>query len=302
MKPRVLLLTVVGMAGLACRHAKPRVVQLERSGPLTVSGVGLATPESVLHDPQGDLYFVSNINGSPLDADDNGFISVLSPEGKVIALKGIDGATDSVRLDAPKGMALVGDLLYVTDINTIRRFDRRTGGPRGDFPVPGATFLNDIVAGPDGVLYFTDSGLKAGAGGFAPSGTDAVYRLTPGGKLDTLARGELLGHPNGIALAGDSVWVVSYGTGELYRVAGGKRLDVVKLPKGGLDGLIVLNGEAFISSWDGEAIYRGPLAGPFVPILDKLPAPADIGHDAWRHRLLIPLFNGNEIRIVPLAP
>jgi len=299
---RVPLLVALAVAGAACRQSNPRVVQLEPSGSLTVGNVGFATPESVLHDPQSDLYFVSNINGSPLDADDNGFISVVAPVGKLAALKGIDGAADSVRLDAPKGMAVAGDLLYVTDITTIRRFDRRTGGPRGDFPVPGATFLNDIVAGLDGALYFTDSGLKSGANGFAPSGSDAVYRLTPAGKLDTLARGEELGHPNGIALSGDSVWVVSFGSGELYRVAGGKKTDVVKLPKGSLDGLVILNGEAFISSWEAEAVFRGPLAGPFEPILSKLPAPADIGHDSWRHRLLIPLFNNNEIRIVPLAP
>ena len=302
MTTRDLCLVLLGLSGAACRQSKPRVVHYEPTGPLTVANAGFATPESVLHDPESDLYFVSNINGSPLDADDNGFISIVSPLGQVTALKGIDGAADSIRLDAPKGMAVAGDLLFVADITTIRRFDRRTGGPRGEYPVPGATFLNDIVAGADGSIYFTDSGLKAGASGFAPSGSDAVYRLSPAGKLDTLARGEELGHPNGIALSGDSVWVVSFGSGELYRVAGGKKLDAIKLPKGGLDGLVIVNGEAFISSWDAEAVFRGPLAGPFDLQLTKLPAPADLGRDVWRHRLLIPLFNNNEIRIVPLAP
>jgi len=37
-------------------------------------------------------------------------------------------------------------------------------------------------------------------------------------------------------------------------------------------------------------------------MLTGLPAPADIGHDLWRNRLLIPLFNDNEVRIVPLIP
>ena len=32
-----------------------------------------------------------------------------------------------------------------------------------------------------------------------------------------------------------------------------------------------------------------------------LKAPADIGHDMWRNRILIPLFNENEVRFVPLA-
>jgi sugar lactone lactonase YvrE len=198
-------------------------------------------------------------------------------------------------------MAVSDEFLYVADITAIRRFDRQTGAPRGEFLIPGATFLNDVAAGEDGGIYFTDTGLKAGPKGFEPSGTDAVYRLWPNGTIDTLARGEALAGPNGIAVSGDSVWVVSYGSGEIYRVADGGRTDVRKLLKGGLDGLVVANGEVFTSSWEGESLIRGPIGGPFHEMLNLLPAPADIGHDLWRHRILIPLFNANEIRIVKLA-
>lgn len=285
-----------------CRETKQPADALRAADPIVLRKVGFATPESVFHDPLSDVYLISNINGSPLATDDNGFISVVSANGQDLTLKGIDGAADSITLNAPKGMAAIGEFFYVTDINTIRRFDRRTGGPRGDIPIRGATFLNDMVAGDDGFLYFTDSGLKAGPDGLVPSGTDAVYRLTPGGTLDTLARGDELGRPNGIALAGDSVWVVGGASGELYRVAGGHKTDVIKLPKGGLDGLVIFSGEAFVSSWDGQSIFRGKLGGPFEEMLTGLPAPADIGHDLWRNRLLIPLFNDNEVRIVPLVP
>jgi sugar lactone lactonase YvrE len=269
--------------------------------PLVVREAGLATPESILHDPLSDVYFISNINGGPTDQDDNGFISAMSPTGEMIALKWADGATDSVTLHAPKGMIAAGDFLYVTDITTIRRFDRQTGGPRGETPIPGATFLNDLYATGDGTLYFTDSGFKMGAAGLEPSGTDAVYRLGLDGKLDTLARGEMLGHPNGIVVTGDSVWVVSFGTGELYRVVNGQKADVVKLPKGQLDGVLAVNNELLISSWEGSTVYRG-VPPRFTELLQGVEAPADIGHDAFRHRLLVPLFNANEIRIVPLAP
>jgi hypothetical protein len=259
------------------------------------------TPESVLHDPLTDAYLVSNINGSPLEADDNGFISLVSPEGKMLSLKWIDGAADSVTLNAPKGMAVVGEYLYVADLTVLRRFDRRTGAPRGEFIIPGTTFLNDVAAAEDGSVYFTDSGLRGGAAGFEPSGTDAVYRLSSGEELDTIARGDSLGRPNGIAISGDSVWVVGFGSGELFRIADGARTDIVKLPGGGLDGLVIAFGEFFVSSWDGGAVFRGSHAGPFVEVVRGLKAPADLGHDMWRNRLLIPLFNDNEIRIVPLA-
>jgi len=296
----VLLFVALGLS-TGCRKAENRAAAANSGRQIVVHDAGFMTPESVIHDPLTDRYLVSNINGSPLEADDNGFIALVADDGTVLNPKWIDGATDSVTLNAPKGMAVVGDYLYVADLTVLRRFDRRTGAPRGEFPIPGATFLNDVTAAEDGSVYFTDSGLRGGAAGFEPSGTDAVYRLTALGTIDTLARGDSLGHPNGIALAGDSVWVVGYGSGELYRVVGGARADVMKLPAGGLDGLVIAFGDFFVSSWDGEAVFRGRPGGTFAKFLHDLKAPADIGHDLWRNRLLIPLFNDNEIRIVPLA-
>lgn len=298
---RTLAAAALILPALACQKPPRGQVPALEGKSFVVQGVGLATPESVLHDPLSDLYYVSNINGGPTAADDNGFISLVAPDGKVRVLKWIDGASDSVKLNAPKGLGVVGEFLYVADIDVVRRFDRRTGAPRGEIAIPGATFLNDVATSDDGTLYVTDSGLRMGAKGLEPSGTDAVYRIRPGGQLDTLARGAELGAPNGIAVSGDTVWVVSFGSGELYRVADGKRADVVKLPKGQLDGLVLFNGETFISSWEGSSVFRGKPGGPFVEMLTGLPAPADIGHDLWRHKLLVPLFNANEVRIIPLA-
>src|SRR5690349_6737440 len=57
---------------------------------------GLATPESVFYDEARDRYLVSNINGKPGDADNNGFISELSPDGTVKTLKLIEGGKNKV--------------------------------------------------------------------------------------------------------------------------------------------------------------------------------------------------------------
>src|SRR3989304_8228704 len=69
---------------------------------ITVQGVGLQTPGSVLYDAAEDVYLVSNINGSPTAADGNGFISRLGPEGQVLALTWIGGARAGVALHAPQ--------------------------------------------------------------------------------------------------------------------------------------------------------------------------------------------------------
>jgi hypothetical protein len=54
---------------------------------IIVEDVGFATPESVEYYAAEDVYLVTNINGSPFAVDDNGFISKISPDGKVLDLK-----------------------------------------------------------------------------------------------------------------------------------------------------------------------------------------------------------------------
>src|SRR5204863_310120 len=84
---------------------------------------GFLTPESVLHDPAQDIYFVSNINGGPTTKDNNGFISRVRPDGAVENLKFIEGGHGGATLNAPKGLALRGDTLWVADIDMVRSFD-----------------------------------------------------------------------------------------------------------------------------------------------------------------------------------
>jgi hypothetical protein len=251
---------------------------------------GLATPESVLYDADADRYLVSNINGKPTDKDDNGFISALSPDGTVTTLKWIEGGKDKVKLDAPKGMGIVKGVLYVADISTVRMFDAKTGAPKGDVAIPGATFLNDIAVGPDGKVYVSDSGLKAGAKDLEPDGSDAVYAIDKG-HPKALAKGKELGGPNGLLVTDKGVVVVTFGSGEVYLLDDkGKKQSVSKPPGGVLDGVVGLGDSLLVSSWETSTVYKGPLGGPFEVALDKQKSPADIGYDTKRGRVLIPHF------------
>ena len=264
---------------------------------ITVSG--FQTPESVLYDAADDVYLVSNINGNPTGTDDNGFISRVAPDGRILSLKWIDGASAGVTLNAPKGLAISGDPLYVTDITVIRMFDRRTGAPKGSITVPGSTFMNDTAAAPDGTVYVTDSGLKPD---FSPSGTDAVYRLR-NGALSTVAKGTHLKQPNGVAvLPNGRVVVVTFSaTGETYELTtSGQQQQVRRLPQGQLDGVVVLAGQVLlVSSWAASAVYR--VTGSHAEVvISNVQSPADIGYDSRRERVLIPLFQQNRVVIQPL--
>jgi sugar lactone lactonase YvrE len=304
---RSLSVLVLGLA--ACGGGQPSGAQgatsSETSGneptaverltaPLMVQNVGFQTPESVLYDAQSDVYLVSNIQGSPLDADDQAFISRVKPDGTVAALKWIDSSKADVELDAPKGMAVSNGVLYVADITKVRKFELATGKQLGSIPIEGTTFLNDITVDRNGNVYVSDSGLTTG---FSPSGTDAVYRITKDDKVTPIIKDTNLGRPNGLYASNDGLWVVTFGSGELYKLGeDGQRSDVHKLPKGSLDGVIDAGGKPLVSSWEASAVYRLEDQGP-VEVISGVSAPADIGYDSKRNRVLIPLFNDNAVAI-----
>jgi hypothetical protein len=272
---------------------------------MRIADVGFMTPESVLIDTLADVYIVSNINGEPAAEDDNGFISRVTPDGQVENLKWIDGASPDITLNAPKGMAIRGDTLFVTDLGCIRMFHRVTGAKEGETCIQGATFLNDIVLGMDTVLYVTDSGLKAGASGLEPSGTDAVYRMPllpgKGGEGGTvLMRGPEMGRPNGLAAKPRGVVVVTFGSGEIFLLdSTGKMTSMMSPTQKQLDGVAFMpDGSLLFSSWVDSAIMKVPaVGGRYETVVSGAESPADFAFDAKRGRVVIPLFNRNEILI-----
>src|SRR5690606_30084834 len=221
----------------------------------SIADVGLQTPESVLYDEQADVYLVSNINGEPLGRDDNGFISRIRPDGSVEQLKWIDGTTDAVTLNAPKGMALKGDTLFVSDIDTVRAFHRTTGAPLGARGVANASFLNDLATGPDGTLYVSDTGVDAT---FSSTGRDAIYRFTSSG-AEQIAAAPAISAPNGLVVDDQGIVVVGFADSVIVRIpaAGGAPVPIGTAPRGQLDGVVRLDdGSLLVSSWAGQAIYR----------------------------------------------
>lgn len=265
--------------------------------------IGLKAPESVILDEKNDIYLVSNVDGKPLDADGKAFISKLAPAGQGVDLKWIEGGKKGVVLNAPKGMAITGDTLWVADIDTVRTFNLSTGAPTGDVKIPGATFLNDLATTKDGRVLVTDTGLKmAKDGGLGASGTDAVYAIEKDRKVTTIAKDKSLSGPNGIIAFGEQqMYVVTMGSGELYSLdAKGVKGDLQRMPKGTLDGIAFGREAYFISSWDANAIYRGKPGTAFELFIEDVKSPADISFDRKRNRLLVPLMGEDEVRAYDL--
>lgn len=276
---------------------EPEPEKPKDTGIVILADVGFQTPESIIYDAALDVYYVANINGAPLDKDDNGFISKVTPDGAV-TLEFISAKTEGVELNAPKGMAVQNGTLFVADIDQVRMFDTATGAAKGSVKLAGATFANGVKAAADGSVWVSDSGLRPD---FSSSGSDALFKIT-NGKAKKVLSSKKLGGPNGVLPAAGGAWVVSFGSGELSFVSdAGKQDKVQKLPKGSLDGIVLTkDGRTLVSSWEASAVYAGTPGGEFVELLGGVTSPADIGYDDQRNRLLVPLFQKNSVVLAML--
>jgi sugar lactone lactonase YvrE len=265
---------------------------------------GLEAPEAARFDPELGVYFLSNINGSPLGKDGNGYISRVTRDGKVDSLKFIAGGRGGAKLDAPKGIAIQGDTLWVADIDAARAFDKRSGKPIATVSLVGkAKFLNDAAVGPDGAIYFTDTGFADdGKGGMGHPGPDRVFRLE-GRKATVALEFKDKPGPNGITWdsAGSKFVIVSFQGTPIYRWAPGDSVPtVVTEGPGMMDGIEALgDGRFVVSTWTDSSLFV--LDGDKITkLVGGLPAAADIALDRERGRIAVPLLTENRVEFVDL--
>ncbi len=262
-----------------------------------------AGPEKVYYDAAADVYLVSSLNGDPQGVDDNGYITRLAPTGDVLAERWIDGARPEVTLHAPRGMVMDATTLYVADVGAVRRFDRKTGAPRGDWEVPGSTFLNDLAVDEQGRVLVTDSAVYMSPSGPIEQGTDAIYRFDAQGRVETVASGQELLAPDGIVVAGGRILVAPFLGEAIYAVVDGKPQPVAVIGKSRLDGLVALSdGGLLVSSWEAKGVFHIDAAGHVAMILDNLVSPASIAYDGRRAALLVPQLLEGALRIEAWSP
>ncbi|MFO0917612.1 MAG: hypothetical protein U0872_04770 [Planctomycetaceae bacterium] len=134
--------------------------------------------ESCVYDPVRNLIVVMNAGVPQTQEENDGYVSLLNPDGTVHTAKWIGATRDGLTLNHPLGSAIQNGLLYTADIDVVRTFDLATGRPGRAYPVAGATFLNGIGVTKDGTIFVSNTRPDS-----------RVYKITADGKEFRIFRG-----------------------------------------------------------------------------------------------------------------
>lgn len=304
MRPALLLACSISTI-LACTRgddaaSADSVVLRPLTATLAATAPGMRVPESARYDADLDVFFVSNVDGNPSQKDGKGFIAVVPAESLSVVRILAEGGKAGVTLNAPKGMALLGDTLWVTDIDAVRGFNRRTGVLVAsiDLSAQGATFLNDIATGPQGALYVTDTGIRFEPdGSMTQPGPARIFRITQR-TVTELVRGDSLHNVNGITWQDTTgVWLLApFGSPDVLTWVEGDSLPkpLARGP-GQYDGIEALrDGRILVSSWADSSVHL-ITHGSMTTLIANVSAPADIGYDTKRGIVAVPRFNDGKV-------
>jgi putative heme-binding domain-containing protein len=256
---------------------------------------GLSHPVCFIVDPGTGEYYIANVNGAPAARDNNGFITKLDPRGQLVALKFI-GPSKSAPLHAPKGLAVVGKTLYVLDLDRVRGYDTSHGGLVLDIDMTQyqAKFLNDLTRDAQGNLYLSDSQ------------SSFVARIEPERehRVTILVRGPQLDGANGLSVQPKTgrLALVTWGTGRVLEVtARGEVKPWLERTFQKLDGAdFDADGDLYFSAYAEGRVYRADGDGQVTVFREGLVTPADINIDRAKGLLLIPCFDADLARAIPL--
>ena len=256
-----------------------------------ITVTNLQSPYSFVSSTSGKEYFISSVNGDPEAADNNGFITKLDASGKIVNLKFIQGGTDGITLNAPKGMTLVEQTLYVADLDQLRAFDMVSGKSVGSIPMPtiqdqASASLTDVAYNGAGVLYCSDQH------------ANRIYRVElPSRKVTLFVADPALAGPAGLAVhpkSGDLV-AVSWNTGKIFSIT--PQGAISEIFSNGFFSSRFSNlrgvdfdrwGNMYVSDFTTGKVWRMTWDKHFQVIAEYLPSPGDLGIDRTNNLILVP--------------
>lgn len=264
----------------------PKRTAHERATEVWKTPPELLTPESAVYDTRRDILYVSSFDNRYEERDGpTGYITKLSLDGRILEKEWVSG------LNAPTGMAIWHDTLYVAERKDMAAIELATGEVTGRWPIPDVEFPNDLVIDSTGAVYISDTRTSNWP-------DSRIYRFR-NGAFDVFAN-EGISRANGLWIHDGYLLVGSSGNGHLKRIrlTDGRVEPVIALGAGIIDGIrLDESGNYLVSWWEGQVFVISP-TGDLVEILDDLPAglnTADFEYLPERHLLIVPTFMGNSV-------
>jgi DNA-binding beta-propeller fold protein YncE len=267
------------------------------------TATGFKFPESCAYDPGGKVLYVGSFGGTELkpgEKDNNGYISKVSLDGKMIEERFLPAA--GVTMNKPKGIWVVGNRLWVTDIDGVWEFDTKTREGK-KLALPGIEFANDVaVLGK--TLFISDNR------------SDALFSVTPVDflrmkgepKVKMVWKNKGI-NPNGVYPGHDgSLLIVGFKSDKekraIYSMAPGKDPKPLSQEIGRLDGLFQMkDGSLVVTDWDTSSVFAWSEKGGTTPIAAGFKGPADLCAFPTRAgvTVVVPDLVKSELRIFQLG-
>ena len=237
--------------------------------------------ESCTFDPDKNLILAMNAGNRVEANDDDGFVSLINPDGSVHTPKWIGATRDGLELHDPLGSAIGDGVLYTVDSGYVRLFDLATGRPQRSIPVPDSTLLNGIAVADDGTIYASNT---------RPTGQ--LWKVTAGGEVSLFADGAPLESPNGVAIDQQgNIVVVNIGNNAVITYdPNGSVIRTEHAVEGGNDGVVVTaDGTKYVSSVRYGSVSRIRPGQEAEIIASGIPSAASMCYDSTQNQLVIPL-------------
>jgi len=248
--------------------------------------------ESCTYDAKRNLIVVMNAGVPQNQQENDGYVSLLNPDGSVHTTKWIGATRNGLTLNHPLGSAIHNGVLYAADIDVVRTFDLESGQPGRAYPVQGATILNGIGVDRNGTIFVSNT-----------RNPECVYKITADGETSTLVEGKPLNLPNGVAIDPDgNVVVVNVGDRAVMTFdPTGKLIRTEEAAEGGNDGVVILkDGTKYVSSVRYGSVSRIRPGQKAEVIAQGIPSAASMGYDSKQHQLIIPMNNNNALAFIKL--
>ncbi len=264
--------------------------QTPEQAPALLNEVGpLVHCESVAYNPSDNLVYVSVMGGKEKG---DGSIAIINLEG------GIENSKFIMGLNDPKGIAIEGNKLYVSDINVLVEIDLKRGKILHKYEGKDAESLNDVAIDGKGNVFVSDMG------------SSSIYKLDTNKNFKKWLSSPELETPNGVLVQNNYLYVVGWASqetkanedpkGGMLKIDIGTK-EITKVTPNelaNLDGLQKYDENAFlVSGWNTGEIFKISKSGDSKVILKVDKSVGDILYIPGKNLLMLPMNFQNKVLI-----